>query len=46
MLVELLIQTLSYYKFERDRSIHIVQGFRSYLHGFASLEQKGGFGLT
>ncbi|MGM0882002.1 MAG: TetR/AcrR family transcriptional regulator [Bacillota bacterium] len=45
VLVELLVQTLSFYRLDRERSIHIVRGFRSYLHGFASIEQKGGFGM-
>lgn len=44
-LVELLVQTLSFYRLDRERSIHVVRGFRSYLHGFASIEQKGGFGM-
>lgn len=45
VLVELLVQTLSFYRLDRERSIDIVRGFRSYLHGFASIEQKGGFGM-
>ncbi|WP_029192259.1 TetR/AcrR family transcriptional regulator [Paenibacillus harenae] len=45
LLVDLLVQTLSYYDLDREKSIHIVRGFRSYLHGFASIEQKGGFGM-
>jgi hypothetical protein len=45
VLVELLVQTLSFYRLDRERSIHVVRGFRSYLHGFASIEQKGGFGM-
>ena len=44
-MVDLLVNTLSYYKLNRDQSIHIVRGFRSFLHGFASIEQKGGFGM-
>lgn len=44
-LVDLLVNTLSYYKLDFDKSIHIVRGFRSFLHGFASIEQKGGFGM-
>ncbi|OBZ09431.1 MULTISPECIES: TetR/AcrR family transcriptional regulator [Bacillales] len=43
--VDLLVNTLSYYKLDHDQSIHIVRGFRSFLHGFASIEQKGGFGM-
>lgn len=45
VLVEFLVQTLSFYRLDRERSIHVVRGFRSYLHGFASIEQKGGFGM-
>lgn len=45
LLVDLLVETLSYYQLDYDQSIHIVRGFRSYLHGFASIEQKGGFGM-
>lgn len=45
LLVDLLVQTLSFYKLDRDKAIHIIRGFRSYLHGFASIEQKGGFGM-
>jgi AcrR family transcriptional regulator len=44
-LVDLLVQTLSFYKLDRDQSIHIVRGLRSFMHGFASIEQKGGFGM-
>ncbi|OMF22192.1 TetR family transcriptional regulator [Paenibacillus sp. FSL H8-0548] len=45
-LVEMLINMLSHYKLDYDTSIHIVRGFRSLLHGFASIEQKGGFGMS
>lgn len=44
-LVDILVMKLSYYKLDRERSIHIVRGLRSFLHGFASIEQKGGFGM-
>lgn len=44
-LVELLVSTLQYYGLDSERAIHVVRGFRSYLHGFASIEQKGGFGM-
>lgn len=44
-LVNLLIETLSYYELDYDKAIHIVRGLRSFLHGFASIEQKGGFGM-
>jgi AcrR family transcriptional regulator len=45
VLVELIVDRLSFYKLDHDMSIHIVRGFRSLLHGFASIEQKGGFGM-
>ncbi|CAM4321834.1 AcrR family transcriptional regulator [Paenibacillus endophyticus] len=44
-LVDMLVNQLSYYELDRDMAIHIVRGFRSFLHGFASIEQKGGFGM-
>lgn len=44
-LIGLLLGALKPYGLEHDRAVHIIRGFRSYLHGFASLEQKGGFGL-
>ncbi|WP_138754705.1 TetR/AcrR family transcriptional regulator [Paenibacillus sinopodophylli] len=45
VLVDLFLSQLAYYKLEGDMAIHIVRGFRSFLHGFASIEQKGGFGM-
>ncbi len=43
---ELVIAVLSSgYGFNEADCIHAARGFRSLLHGFASLEQKGGFGL-
>ncbi|MEC0181174.1 WHG domain-containing protein [Paenibacillus peoriae] len=43
---ELVISVLSNgYGFKEEDCIHAARGFRSLLHGFASLEQKGGFGL-
>lgn len=44
-IVELVSQILSAYGLEDKATIHAVRGLRSILHGFASLEQKGGFGL-
>lgn len=43
--VDLVIRVLEPYNIKKDDEIHIVRGFRSMLHGFASLEQKGGFGI-
>ncbi|MNF14808.1 hypothetical protein D3C80_2171600 [compost metagenome] len=36
---------LGLYQLDQESSIHVVRGLRSLLHGFASIEQKGGFGL-
>lgn len=44
-IVELTIRVLKGYGLDDESSIHAVRGLRSILHGFASLEQKGGFGL-
>lgn len=44
-LVELLVRTIRQYELDRDTAIHALRGFRSFLHGFASIEQKGGFGM-
>ena len=44
-IVDLVVQVLSYYSLEEETTLHVVRGLRSILHGFAALEQKGGFGL-
>ncbi|WP_243292057.1 TetR/AcrR family transcriptional regulator [Bacillus sp. FJAT-47783] len=44
-MVELVAQVLRNYDLEGEQVIHAVRGLRSILHGFASLEFKGGFGL-
>lgn len=44
-IVDLAIQVLKAYQLENSDVIHMARAFRSILHGFASLEQKGGFGL-
>lgn len=44
-LVDLLVKTLSYYELGYEKAIHSVRGLRSLLHGFASIEQKDGFGM-
>ena len=44
-LLELILQVLSSYQLEQEEALHVVRGLRSLLHGFASLEQSGGFGL-
>lgn len=43
--VELVLRVLSAYGLEDEAALHAVRGLRSILHGFASLEQRGGFGL-
>ena len=44
--VEPVIQVFKAYGVDdKQLSIHMVRGFRSLLHGFASIEQKGGFGM-
>ncbi|MGM0874747.1 MAG: TetR/AcrR family transcriptional regulator [Bacillota bacterium] len=44
-IVDLTIQVLNGYGLEEEEALHAVRGIRSILHGFSSLEQKGGFGL-
>lgn len=44
--VDPLLEVFKVYGLENERdAIHAVRGFRSLLHGFASLEQMGGFGM-
>jgi AcrR family transcriptional regulator len=45
-LIMLLLRVLEEYNLEEEDALHIVRGFRSLVHGFASLEHKGGFGLS
>ncbi|WP_100407293.1 TetR/AcrR family transcriptional regulator [Bacillus solitudinis] len=44
-LIELTIRLFQPFELDEDECIHAVRGFRSLLHGFASLEKNGGFGL-
>ena len=44
-IVRLAVQVLQVYNLEEEQAIHMVRGFRSILHGFATIEQMGGFGL-
>lgn len=44
-IVDLSIQVLNEYGLKEEAALHAVRGLRSILHGFSSLEQKGGFGL-
>ncbi len=43
--VAVVTRVLVAYGLEGDKALHAVRILRSLLHGFASLEQKGGFGL-
>ncbi|WP_421383789.1 TetR/AcrR family transcriptional regulator [Bacillus salacetis] len=44
-IVELALGTLDYLDLSKEDALHAVRGLRSLFHGFASLEQKSGFGL-
>ncbi|REE67647.1 TetR family transcriptional regulator [Paenibacillus taihuensis] len=39
------IEALREYGLDHELSIHLVRGLRSLMHGFASIEQQGGFGM-
>ncbi|NEW07489.1 TetR/AcrR family transcriptional regulator [Paenibacillus sp. SYP-B3998] len=41
--VEFVLRLLEPYEMSEDDALHVVRGFRSVLHGFASLELKNGF---
>jgi AcrR family transcriptional regulator len=43
--VEIALKVLAYYDLHDELALHMVRGFRSLVHGFASLEIAGGFGL-
>lgn len=44
-IIDLVIKCLKPYQLSYEESIHAVRVFRSTLHGFASLEKQGGFGI-
>ena len=44
-IVRLTARVLELYGLQGDDAIHAVRGLRSILHGFASLEKVGGFGI-
>lgn len=44
-IVDLVLQVLNAYHLEDTDALHMARALRSILHGFSSLEQKGGFGL-
>ncbi|MFC4777405.1 TetR-like C-terminal domain-containing protein [Paenibacillus sp. GCM10023252] len=45
-IVQLVVGCLEPYHLDSEMAIHIVRAIRSLLHGFASLEQGGGFGIA
>ncbi|WML51009.1 WHG domain-containing protein [Neobacillus sp. PS3-12] len=45
-IIDLTINVLREYDLEGDSALHAVRGLRSILHGFSSLEQKGGLELA
>ncbi|MCL6603459.1 MAG: WHG domain-containing protein [Paenibacillus sp.] len=44
-ILSLIVEVLQVYHLGEEGTIHAVRGLRSILHGFASLEHKGGFGM-
>lgn len=44
-ILQLIINVMKDYELGTEGELHAVRGLRSILHGFASLEQKGGFGM-
>ncbi|GBF77711.1 TetR family transcriptional regulator [Paenibacillus sp. 598K] len=44
-IVELVVRVLAAYRMDPTDAIHAARSLRSLLHGFAALEQRGGFGL-
>lgn len=44
-LVRMFLGVLSPYGMSEEEGIHVVRGLRSLLHGFASIESQGGFGI-
>ncbi|MCH6268462.1 TetR/AcrR family transcriptional regulator [Neobacillus citreus] len=45
-IVDLSVRVLQAFHLEGDLTIHAVRGLRSVLHGFSSLEQRGGFKMS
>jgi AcrR family transcriptional regulator len=44
--VELSVRVLQDFHLKDERALHAVRGLRSILHGFSSLEQRGGFKMA
>lgn len=45
-IVDLSVRVLQAFELEGEIALHAVRGLRSILHGFSSLEQRGGFKLS
>ncbi|WP_053365041.1 TetR/AcrR family transcriptional regulator [Bacillus sp. FJAT-27245] len=45
-IVGLVLESLESIPLGEEEALHAVRGLRSMIHGFCSLEQKGGFGLN
>lgn len=43
--IQIVLRALAAYQFQGDDAIHMVRVLRSVLHGFATLESSGGFGM-
>jgi len=43
--VRIVMRVMEAYELEEETALHMIRGLRSILHGFASIEQAGGFGL-
>lgn len=43
--VEVVLAALAAYNFDKTEALHAVRGLRSLVHGFATLELAGGFGI-
>jgi AcrR family transcriptional regulator len=43
--VDVVVYALTAFQIAPDQRIHIVRGLRSLIHGFVSIEQRGGFGI-
>ncbi len=43
--IEIVVRALAAYQLQGDDAIHMVRVLRSVLHGFATLESAGGFGM-
>lgn len=44
-LVDTVVRVFEHYQMKGYEVIHAVRGFRSLLHGFTSLDRRGGFGM-